>query len=99
MKELEPEQRPYVSTKVGVASHRGGGPSIREQIEAIFSGLGFEILQGPEAEDDYHNFEALNIPKDHPARDMQDTFYINKELLLRRLAIIRGRVWWVSGKH
>ena len=49
---------------------------IREQVEAIFEGWGFEILQGPQVEDDYHNFEALNMPPDHPARDMQDTFYL-----------------------
>ena len=60
--------------------HRHPLTIIREQIEAIFSGLGFEILQGPEAEDDYHNFEALNMPPEHPARDMQDTFYLEKSL-------------------
>jgi phenylalanyl-tRNA synthetase alpha chain len=54
----------------------------REIIE-FFSGLGFEIAEGPEMELDYYNFEALNIPKDHPARDMQDTFYISDDLLLR----------------
>jgi phenylalanyl-tRNA synthetase alpha chain len=60
--------------------HRHPLTIIREQIEAIFSGLGFEILQGPEAEDDYHNFEALNMPPEHPARDMQDTFYLEEPL-------------------
>ena len=54
----------------------------REIIE-FFSRLGFEIAEGPEMELDYYNFEALNIPKDHPARDMQDTFYISDDLLLR----------------
>jgi phenylalanyl-tRNA synthetase alpha chain len=49
---------------------------VREQIEAIFTRMGYEILEGPEAEDDYHNFEALNMPPDHPARDMQDTLYL-----------------------
>ena len=49
---------------------------IREQVETIFETMGFEILQGPQVEDDYHNFEALNMPPDHPARDMQDTFYL-----------------------
>ena len=49
---------------------------LRENIEEIFSSLGFEILQGPEVEDDYHNFEALNMPAEHPARDMQDTLYL-----------------------
>lgn len=54
-----------------------------EEIRDIFERLGFEVAQGPEMESDYYNFEALNIPRDHPARDMQDTFYLNGELLLR----------------
>ena len=49
----------------------------------IFNWLGFETVEGPEIELDYYNFEALNIPKDHPARDMQDTFYISEEVVLR----------------
>lgn len=53
------------------------------QIIEIFLGLGFKISEGPEIESDYYNFEALNIPKDHPARDMHDTFYISDEVLLR----------------
>lgn len=53
------------------------------EIIEIFLGLGFQVAEGPEAETDYYNFEALNIPKDHPARDMQDTFYISEEILLR----------------
>lgn len=53
------------------------------EIEAIFGRLGFEVRTGPEAETDYYNFEALNIPKDHPARDMQDTFYLGPEIVLR----------------
>ncbi len=53
------------------------------EVEEIFLGLGFEVAEGPEVELDYYNFEALNIPKDHPARDMQDTFYIDNEILLR----------------
>jgi phenylalanyl-tRNA synthetase alpha chain len=56
----------------------------RERIEALFVRNGFEVVHGPEIEDDYHNFEALNVPPDHPARAMQDTFYIdNARLLLR----------------
>ena len=47
-----------------------------EEIIAIFEGLGFAVAEGPEVETDYYNFEALNFPKDHPARDMQDTFYV-----------------------
>jgi len=50
---------------------------VMDRIEEIFTGLNFSILEGPEIETDYFNFEALNIPKDHPARDMQDTFYVN----------------------
>ena len=49
----------------------------------IFMGMGYEVAEGPEVEKDYYNFEALNIPKNHPARDEQDTFYINGEILLR----------------
>ena len=54
-----------------------------EDILEIFASLGFAVAEGPEVELDYYNFEALNIPKDHPARDMQDTFYITDEVLLR----------------
>jgi phenylalanyl-tRNA synthetase alpha chain len=54
------------------------------EIEEIFAKLGFEFAEGPEIEDDFHNFTALNMPKDHPARQMQDTFYLqNSDLLLR----------------
>ncbi|MDI3257547.1 MAG: phenylalanine--tRNA ligase subunit alpha [Kyrpidia sp.] len=56
---------------------------IIREIEEIFLGMGFEVREGPEVELDYYNFEALNIPKDHPARDMQDTFYITEEILMR----------------
>jgi phenylalanyl-tRNA synthetase alpha chain len=56
---------------------------VQEEIEAIFLGMGFNIAEGPEIELDYYNFEALNLPKDHPARDMQDTFFIDKEVVLR----------------
>jgi len=54
-----------------------------EEIKRIFVGMGFSIAEGPEIEDDYHNFEALNFPPDHPARDMQDTFFISDKVLLR----------------
>ncbi|MFA7075523.1 MAG: phenylalanine--tRNA ligase subunit alpha [Candidatus Izemoplasmatales bacterium] len=56
---------------------------ITEEIEDIFVGLGYEIKEGPEIETDLYNFEMLNLPKDHPARDMQDSFYITDETLLR----------------
>ena len=55
----------------------------RERIEAFFGEIGFDIVEGPEIEDDYHNFEALNIPAHHPARAMQDTFYFDDGRLLR----------------
>ena len=56
---------------------------VREEICRIFAGLGFSVVEGPEVELDYYNFEALNIPKDHPARDMQDTFYVEDNIVLR----------------
>lgn len=57
--------------------------AVLDEIKTIFLGLGFEIEEGPEVETDYYNFEALNLPKEHPARDMQDSFYITAETLLR----------------
>lgn len=54
-----------------------------KEISDIFFGMGFEVALGPEVEEEYYNFGALNFPEDHPARDMQDTFYIGKELLMR----------------
>lgn len=57
--------------------------TVLEEIEEIFVGMGFDIVDGPEVEYDYYNFEALNLPKDHPARDTQDTFYITENTLLR----------------
>ena len=56
---------------------------VKNQIIDVFAGMGFEIFEGPEIEDDDHNFTRLNVPKNHPARDMQDTFYLSDELLLR----------------
>lgn len=56
---------------------------VTEEISSIFAGLGFQVAEGPEIEHDFYNFEALNFPKDHPARDMQDTFFISDSLLLR----------------
>ncbi|WP_458412271.1 phenylalanine--tRNA ligase subunit alpha [Schinkia sp. CFF1] len=57
--------------------------AVIEEIEDLFIGMGYEIAEGPEVEKDYYNFEALNLPKGHPARDMQDSFYITEEILLR----------------
>ncbi len=56
---------------------------VQRELERIFIGMGFDIVEGPEIEYDYYNFEALNIPENHPARDTQDTFYINPKVLLR----------------
>ncbi|MEG1537513.1 MAG: phenylalanine--tRNA ligase subunit alpha [Clostridiales bacterium] len=56
---------------------------VKREIEDIFLGMGYTVVEGPQVELDYYNFEALNIPKDHPARDMQDSFYFNENLLLR----------------
>lgn len=53
---------------------------LADEAYEVFSGLGFEVASGPELEDQYHNFDALNVPKDHPARDMQDTFYVKPSL-------------------
>lgn len=57
--------------------------AVLDEIKEIFLGMGFDVAEGPEVESDYYNFEALNIPKNHPARDTQDTFYINENILLR----------------
>lgn len=56
---------------------------VTEKVVEIFASLGFSLAEGPEVESDYYNFEALNIPKHHPARDMHDTFYVTDEILLR----------------
>ncbi len=56
---------------------------IQQELEQLFIGMGYKIAEGPEVEEDYYNFELANIPKDHPARDMQDTFYIDPNTLLR----------------
>ncbi len=56
---------------------------VEQEIKEIFLGMGFEVADGPEVEYDYYNFEALNLPPDHPARDTQDTFYVTDNILLR----------------
>ena len=56
---------------------------IQQEIEDLFIGMGYKVAEGPEVEQDYYNFELVNIPKDHPARDMQDTFYVDPNTLLR----------------
>ena len=56
---------------------------VLDDIIGIFQSMGFDVVDGPEVETDYYNFQALNVPEDHPARDMQDTFYLADKLLLR----------------
>ncbi len=63
--------------------HRHPLITTTEEIVDLFCGLGYQVVEGPEVETDHHNFTALNIPPDHPARDMQDTFYLRDNLLLR----------------
>lgn len=63
--------------------HRHPNTIALEEVERIFIGMGYEVVEGPEVEKDYYNFEALNIPKDHPARDEQDTFYVTEDIVLR----------------
>ncbi|MGN0385002.1 MAG: phenylalanine--tRNA ligase subunit alpha [Lachnospiraceae bacterium] len=90
MKKSELEAR-YESEKIDVTmpSKRGKTGNLhpitqmRNQLIDVFAGMGFEIYEGTEIENDYYNFTALNTPKDHPARDMQDTFYLSPEFLLR----------------
>ena len=90
MKQLELQRR-YESEKIDLtlpADETGVGnlhpiTLVRNQLIDIFAGMGFEVYEGAEIENDYYNFTALNTPKDHPARDMQDTFYLSPEFLLR----------------
>ena len=70
-------------SKKNTVGHRHPNTIALEEVERIFIGMGYEVVEGPEVERDYYNFEALNIPADHPAKDEQDTFYINGDLLLR----------------
>lgn len=69
--------------KKNMVGHRHPNTIALEEVERIFIGMGYEVVEGPEVERDYYNFEALNIPKNHPARDTQDTFYINENVVLR----------------
>ena len=69
--------------KKNLVGHRHPNFIALEEIERIFVGMGYEVVEGPEVVKDYYNFEALNIPADHPAKDEQDTFYIGNDILLR----------------
>ncbi|MGN0158469.1 MAG: phenylalanine--tRNA ligase subunit alpha [Brotaphodocola sp.] len=90
MKEIE-LQKKYESEKVDISMPAEKVETgnlhpitlIRNQLIDIFASMGFEVFEGPEIETDYYNFTALNTPQDHPARDMQDTFYLSEEFLLR----------------
>ncbi len=70
-------------SKKAEIGHRHPNTIALEEVERIFIGMGYEVVEGPEVEKDYYNFEALNIPADHPAKDEQDTFYVNGDILLR----------------
>lgn len=69
--------------KKNSVGHRHPNTIALEEVERIFTGMGYEVVEGPEVEYDYYNFEALNIPANHPAKDEQDTFYINDKIVLR----------------
>lgn len=69
--------------KKNSVGHRHPNTIALEEVERIFVGMGYEVVEGPEIEKDYYNFEALNIPADHPAKDEQDTFYVTGDILLR----------------
>lgn len=69
--------------KKNSVGHRHPNTIALEDVENIFVGMGYEVVEGPEIEYDYYNFEALNIPANHPAKDEQDTFYINDKIVLR----------------
>lgn len=69
--------------KKNIVGHRHPNTIALEELERIFIGMGYEVVEGPEVEYDYYNFEALNIPANHPAKDEQDTFYINDKIVLR----------------
>lgn len=69
--------------KKPMVGHRHPNSIALEEVERIFVGMGYEVVEGPEVEYDYYNFEALNIPANHPAKDEQDTFYVTGDILLR----------------
>ena len=70
-------------SKKNTVGHRHPNTIALEEVERIFIGMGYEVVEGPEIEYDLYNFEKLNIPANHPAKDEQDTFYINKDIVLR----------------
>ena len=86
-KELKEKSFDFAAEKIDVTipatklkrGHLHPLTKIQNEIEDIFTSLGFEIADGPEVEDEFHNFDALNMPSDHPARDMQDTFWLRQK--------------------
>ncbi len=90
VKQMEMEEK-YAKERIDITmpgkSYKAGAlhpiTLVKNELIDIFSGMGFTVFEGPEIETDYYNFTALNTPKDHPARDMQDTFYLAENLLLR----------------
>ena len=70
-------------SKKNMVGHRHPNTIALEEVERIFIGMGYEVVEGPDVEYDLYNFEKLNIPDGHPAKDEQDTFYINKDIVLR----------------
>ena len=90
VKQMEMEKK-YESERIDITmpgkTYKAGAlhpiTLVKNQLIDIFAGMGFKVFEGPEIETDYYNFTALNTPKDHPARDMQDTFYLAENLLLR----------------
>ena len=80
-------------SKKNMVGHRHPNTIALEEVERIFTGMGYEVVEGPEVEFDEYNFEKLNIPADHPAKDEQDTFYINKNIVLRtQTSSVQARV-------
>ncbi len=90
VKDMEMQEK-YAKERIDISmpgkSYKAGAlhpiTLVKNQLIDVFAGMGFTVFEGPEIETDYYNFTALNTPKDHPARDMQDTFYLAENLLLR----------------
>ncbi|MBQ2642281.1 MAG: phenylalanine--tRNA ligase subunit alpha [Eubacterium sp.] len=81
---------PAKKNKIG---HKHPNTLALDELYRIFTGMGYEVVEGPEIEYDYYNFEALNIPEDHPAKDEQDTFYIDRNIVLRtQTSSVQARV-------
>ena len=83
VREAKMQKETTLPAKKAKVGHVHPNFNVLDEVERIFIGMGYEVVEGPEVERDYYNFEALNIPADHPAKDEQDTFYINGDLLLR----------------